>query len=117
MPEDVFRAALEQCGEFVVLGGGEPTVHPLFYQFMLMAISSVYSVLVLTNGKITETALMLANLNKLENVSCLLSVDRWHEPVAPEVYDAFYAVEATHNVGERLRPDGKGMELREPIRR
>jgi hypothetical protein len=44
---------------------------------------------IITNGKITETALALAKLAKKEVISAGLSRDQFHESIDPEVIKAF----------------------------
>lgn len=90
-----FRKALKVAGhhgEYVTLGGGEPTVHPRFEQFLFEAIGApgVDGVWVITNGKHKRRALMLAKLNGVLNgFGAELSTDHYHEPVDTEVFDAF----------------------------
>jgi len=71
MSLQTFRQALEYSEDTVAIGGGEPTIHPLFWQ------------------KMTETALALAGLAKRGIIGCDLSQDDYHEPVDPRVVEAF----------------------------
>ena len=65
-----FRAALElaeQRGDSITFGGGEPTIHPQFWEFFGLAIGRFHDepgIYMVTNGKKTETALALAALAK-----------------------------------------------------
>lgn len=72
----------------ICLGGGEPTIHPDFWK--IISYTSIYGLPWLaTNGKRTEDALLLAKLAKQGKVSVCLSLDEWHDPIDPEVVDAF----------------------------
>jgi hypothetical protein len=88
-----FRAALEiiTCHRMgIALGGGEPTLHPLFDQILREAIASCEStIFVATNGKITRKALMIAQLAKNGSIYGALSIDDFHEPIDPKVVKAF----------------------------
>jgi MoaA/NifB/PqqE/SkfB family radical SAM enzyme len=94
MSMSTFRKALSIAtdhGEYVTLGGGEPTVHPQFERMLLEAIAEqgVEKVHVITNGKIKRRALMLAALAKKDVISAEMSTDPYHEPYDQEVYEAF----------------------------
>ena len=76
------------------IGGGEPTLHPQFWEiFGIMLGASIknsdLSLGMITNGTVTKTALVLAQLNS-EVFHCDLSLDNLHYP-RPEndVIDAF----------------------------
>lgn len=91
---DIFRKALKlawEYGSYITLGGGEPTIHPHFEQFLLEAIaaSSEGTPHIITNGKHKRRALMLASLVKKEVIGAELSTDSFHEAIDEEVYDAF----------------------------
>lgn len=83
----------EVYGEGITLGGGEPTLHPLFWDFLGLAqrYSSVEEdpPLVITNGSRTEDALALAQLAKRGAVSAELSQDVYHSPIDESVVRAF----------------------------
>ena len=90
-----FKAALklaEEMGSYTVsLGGGEPTIHPLFWEMLGLAVVAQFDSVpwLATNGKKTEIALRLANLAKNGKISCALSLDDYHDPISPEVVKAF----------------------------
>ena len=73
---------------YIVLGGGEPTMHPEFWEFVEYAQRCGYPWLA-TNGSNTETALKLCEMAKTGELSCALSIDEWHDPIDPEVVKAF----------------------------
>ena len=94
MTAETFSAAIrmaEEYGYTISIGGGEPTLHPLFWSFFGEALgANVEYVWMATNGKITKTALALAGLAKgSERFSCALSQDRFHDPIEQRVVDAF----------------------------
>ncbi len=91
MPLDIVRAALGHGEEYVTIGGGEPTLHPDFYEILCLAISSAgpQGVHVITNGKVKERALVLARLAQVGAIGAELSVDDYHEPPDPDVLHAF----------------------------
>ncbi len=75
--------------EYLALGGGEPTLHPKFWEILGLSIASCDTVWLATNGSITHTALKLANLAKKGVIGCALSQDCWHDPIDQKVIDAF----------------------------
>jgi hypothetical protein len=92
MSIDTFRACLSQCDdEYITLGRGEPTVHPHFEKFLLLAMAGCPNggVHVITNGKHKERASMLLGLAKAGAISAELSLDDYHEPIDPETEDAW----------------------------
>lgn len=73
----------------IALGGGEPTLHPRFWEMLGLSISSCDSVWLATNGSITKTALALAKLARSGVIGCALSQDKWHDPIDEKVIQAF----------------------------
>lgn len=106
MSDEVFKAALELAMEFedmeITLGGGEPTLHPRFWEFLGLALKAhallddglEWKPLVITNGSVTDSALALARLSKAGVISAELSQDEWHDPIDPRVIREF---------GQRIR--------------
>ena len=84
-----FQRALKLPLEIVVVGGGEPTVHPNFLEMVDEALKSK-SVKVATNGKDKEVTMALVEraLEK-ESLKVTLSLDEWHEDIDPEVKKIF----------------------------
>ena len=80
-------------GSPLVLGGGEPTVHPQFMDFLGPAIvhnpEPELPILVVTNGKRKDIALKLAWLAKQRLIQAELSVDMFHDAISDEVLKAF----------------------------
>jgi hypothetical protein len=117
-----FRQALELCSDAYqapFLGGGEPTIHPLFEQMLLEAMGTCDEDLrvgIITNGGIKRRALILAQLTKAHVINAELSLDEYHDPIHPDVVKAFQkigqsewgsgfmAVRDTSNNGQREGP-------------
>lgn len=103
MSRDVYIRALElaeELGDFVTLGGGEPTVHPDFIAFAEKAMDFARDrriegvPLVITNGKLVTKARQL--LRWVENeypIAVELSQDPWHDPIRPEIVAGFRALD------------------------
>jgi hypothetical protein len=101
MDEAVFKWALnlaESRGDQVVLGGGEPTLHPQFLDYLWLAMRRLISVSrdlgapavsVITNGSQTSIALELANMAAEGYIAADVSRDEWHAPIDRAVYAAF----------------------------
>jgi len=89
-----FKKALalaENYGETIEIGGGEPTLHPSFWEILGLAISvdAESPPWLATNGKITNIALRLAAMAKKGVISVRLSRDEYHEEIDPRVIEAF----------------------------
>jgi MoaA/NifB/PqqE/SkfB family radical SAM enzyme len=93
MSKEVFHAALELCadyGGYITLGGGEPTLHPNFREFLIEAIAADEGTLfIATNGSVKRNALLLAKLAKKQVIQAELSRDDWHDEIEWEVVEAF----------------------------
>ena len=95
MSRDIAFKALkyaENMGDAITIGGGEPTVHPLFWDILglsLVHVTDDMNVHVITNGKNSKDAIKLASLAKRGVIGAEVSQDRWHEPISDEVYEAF----------------------------
>ena len=96
MSMEVFKAALGYAvdmGEQPYLGGGEPTMHPQFWEFIGLSMGRDFGtdipVGLTTNGKITDIALRLAEIAKIGAIVVTLSRDQYHEAISQKVIDAF----------------------------
>jgi hypothetical protein len=97
MTKEIFQKALEFCaerGETPFIGGGEPTVHPQFWEFLGLLLGKANwfeldMLSLITNGKNKKDALALATLARKGILSVELSQDEWHEEIDPQVVDAF----------------------------
>lgn len=117
MSQEVFEKALELCasyGSYIVLGGGEPTLHPQFMKYLAMSIQyeqthvqSGISPWFATNGSNTERTLDLLYNSQYVEVdffekmykhsfiewqedplfSMAVSQDSFHDPIDSIVFD------------------------------
>lgn len=93
MSFSVYKAAIKLAGGFdcsLVIGGGEPTIHPEFWEYLGLALSvPVESLWMATNGSVTETALRLSELARKGVLGVALSMDPWHGKIDQRVVKAF----------------------------
>lgn len=90
MSPEVFKAAISILrDDYICIGGGEPTIHPNFWEFMGLAIAECEWVWIATNGKETKTAIALAKMAKSGVIGAALSQDQWHDPIDENVVKAF----------------------------
>jgi MoaA/NifB/PqqE/SkfB family radical SAM enzyme len=101
MSREDFHAAIQLAKDHdgnITIGGGEPTLHPLFSEFLMYAVWELAcvreslempSVHIVTNGSNTELALNIARLAKQDVISAAVSKDQYHDPIDPIVYTAF----------------------------
>jgi len=104
MPAHIFRAAIESAGEFVTLGGGEPTLHRNFEKYLLQAIAHTEpgGVMVITNGTHKERSRMLFDLARSGVMAADLSRDDYHDEIDGETVDMWEA-EAERVAGQHRR--------------
>jgi MoaA/NifB/PqqE/SkfB family radical SAM enzyme len=116
MTPEVFAKALELSIEEdsqIELGGGEPTLHPHFWNFLIDSIASdARWVWLATNGSITKTALKLANLARKGVIGCALSQDYYHDSIDDKVVKAFTRSDSNAR-GSEAPTDGR--EIRDVI--
>lgn len=123
MEMHVFKEALNLCDawgmESISLGGGEPTVHPQFWEMVGLALTYPFSIWMATNGKRKKDALRLLQMVRDDKLSVDLSMDIWHEEISYEVSDAFRTYEKraryTGNHAARIRDITSGIHSA-PIR-
>ncbi|MHA2023718.1 MAG: radical SAM protein, partial [Candidatus Thorarchaeota archaeon] len=89
-----FDRAVDYCCEtgndYVTLGGGEPTIHPRFWEIFGKSLGSFEGLFIVTNGSITTTSLKLVGLaNKCELFGIELSRDWYHDEINESVIKAF----------------------------
>jgi MoaA/NifB/PqqE/SkfB family radical SAM enzyme len=91
-------ALAKQYEQTITIGGGEPTLHPHFKEFLFHAVWELSktslseggpAVHLVTNGSMTETAITIANLAHLGMITAAVSHDEYHDPIDPRVYKAF----------------------------
>lgn len=107
---ETFRKALKllsNYGEDVTLGGGEPTLHPLFWEMLGLTLGTFDSemILVVTNGSNEDIAVALANMAKKGVLSAELSQDQYHDPklVTGRTIQAFQKHRSDHGGGNDMR--------------
>ncbi len=105
MPFEMFQKVLNNWGEkifqdnrWIVIGGGEPTLHPDFWKIITYALSYGH-VWVATNGSIKEDALALCRMAERGVLRAVLSLDQWHKPIDPEVVESFMTGLTEHEFG------------------
>ncbi len=121
MTKKTWRKALSfavNFGEHISIGGGEPTMHRHFTEFLLDAISESeddYSGIpfIVTNGK-TKHIDLLFKLTRAEVIHCELSQDQFHDPIDPSIVKKFSAINAIRDItngGTRYaHPKGRAVE-------
>ena len=127
MSKETFKAACklaEEMGEIISVGGGEPTIHPEFWEFIGIALQHTSDtdggIWMATNGKETSTALKLADLARRGVLSVELSQDYYHEDIDPDVITAFTPTKRGEYVS-RYSEDCRGIRdvtlqgIRDPI--
>jgi len=108
---ETFCKALE-FDEIVTIGGGEPTIHPQFWQILGESLAHSEYLWLATNGKKTKIALTLAKLAKRGVLACALSLDNYHDPIEPEVITAFTKEKKRDGVGGYFNQDKDFREIR-----
>ena len=98
MSLETFRNALKEGDESITIGGGEPTLHPHFWQFLMEAVARSESVWLATNGSQTEIAIALAGLAKKGVVGVALSQDIYHDEIDYKVVEAFTKDKKPYNI-------------------
>ena len=120
----IFNKALKSpfCDEYLTIGGGEPTLHPLFWDFVGMAMTepSIDNITVITNGSMEEDTLKLLKLSQSrgELLSVSVSLDEFHDDtmVSGEVSKFVYEYEK-RNFNPYIRsvnkiiPQGRGKNV------
>ena len=110
----VLKKALEWINnheedEIITIGGGEPTLHPYFWQVLGLTLSK-FDVWMATNGSITDTAIALAKLSG-KNLYVALSQDYYHDKIDEVVIHAFeYNNCEIRDVSENLINEGRAKE-------
>jgi organic radical activating enzyme len=117
MSRKIWDAALklvsaEYGDENISIGGGEPTLHPQFWNYLIDAIATFDYVWLATNGSQTDTALKLAKLAAKGVIGCALSQDEYHDPIDPKVVAAFWEGQRKNDAkrfsyGSDEKPDGR----------
>ncbi|WP_181376224.1 radical SAM protein [Novimethylophilus kurashikiensis] len=128
MDRYTFITALEMAvsmGDHVTIGGGEPTTHPEFFVFLDKAMEYFEAgkldmpPLVVTNGKlVTKVRKLLDYVEEGRPVTVELSQDEYHDPIRPEIVDAFKKHQRAKDSQSRFSSsylelnDGRGAGIR-----
>jgi MoaA/NifB/PqqE/SkfB family radical SAM enzyme len=105
-------ARASSYGQDIMIGGGEPTLHPQFKDFLLHSLWALGGVTddmgspavsVITNGSNTEISLKLAALASTGVISAEVSNDPYHAPIDERVLKAFTPPKT--NMGHRREND------------
>ena len=114
MSTSLFKATVNLAGvygENIVIGGGEPTTHPKFWEIFGLSLSNpnVEYVWMATNGKIGNIAIALAGLSiGSEKFGVALSQDCYHEPINPKTVEFFQRAKLEiRNVSNRIIAAGR----------
>jgi organic radical activating enzyme len=103
MSIETFRNALNFNDDSITIGGGEPTLHPLFWQMLMESVAKSENVWMATNGSQTEIAITLASLAKKGVLGVALSLDEFHDPIDPKVVEAFQNIKRDYSGSEDCR--------------
>jgi len=91
MTFEVFKKAVEFAknnGEQLVIGGGEPTLHPQFWDIIGYGLTNGFyasNLWMATNGSQKEIVKRLRDMARDGIMSVAVSTDRFHPPLDPEV--------------------------------
>lgn len=90
MSRHIFLKALRMgLNRNVTIGGGEPTLHPNFWELLSIAIASGIDIRVVTNGSLEQESITLAELGRKGVIRAQLSLDEWHQQISPLVIRSF----------------------------
>lgn len=106
MSMSLYEAAVEFFGDdSIVIGGGEPTLHPDFWKILGFTLGSASTVWMATNGSMAKTSILLANMAKSGIMGVALSRDHYHAEIDPRVVRAFHGTGAGQYYYDRHRDD------------
>ncbi|QHJ74632.1 hypothetical protein VH22019_00068 [Vibrio phage VH2_2019] len=115
MPRTTFKRCLAlaaNTGSSVALGGGEPTDHPRFWEYLGLSLGAdTEHVWLATNGMNTEIAVALAGLaGGSSKFGVALSQDEWHDTIDPVVRKTFEAKGCEIRTVNQLADHGSAYE-------
>jgi len=103
-----FKSAVWLCNKTnireVSIGGGEPTIHPLFFDILQYSLDNFSNKInVVTNGKDAFSALKLLDIYTKHKGKLVvgLSKDDYHEPICEYVYNEYKKHHLIHNIASR----------------
>lgn len=121
--QDAIRFAEKWDSEVISIGGGEPTLHPDFFEILQRCMWGFSYVWMATNGSRTKTMRRLVNIlngedyyNGEENAiipekdqfSVELSTDYYHDPISDEIRDYWERMTKAKRPGFGLRDVTQG---------
>jgi hypothetical protein len=115
----------ESRGDSIFIGGGEPTLHPRFWDIVgrVMRTNADFAnelggpaVSLVTNGSRTEDALRLARLAEVGLMYVSLSRDQFHDDIDERVVRAFQPPERRDELDLGRRDNRDHREIRNTIR-
>jgi hypothetical protein len=110
---NVIKDKLNNDNYWIVLGGGEPTVHPLFWKILNYSIAYGRP-WIQTNGKKTDDLLTLMDLSKQGIIKTVLTLDKWHEKIDEKYVEKFKeGLEKEENIWGDLWKSNNPQDLRE----
>jgi hypothetical protein len=111
MSLDVYKQSIKfalSYSDMIAIGGGEPTIHPQFWEFLGLTLGSgAEYVWLATNGSMTSTSIALANMAKKGVIGCALSLDSYHDPIDESVIEAFKPKSSRSYGVQEIRTDGR----------
>lgn len=115
MPYKTFQAAVRLAAETgcaITIGGGEPTLHPGFWDMADFASRELPEgfVGVVTNGYDREQAFRVLEWHLAGRLEARLSRDRFHSPISPEVVKAFAAHDLVGGLDEHVVRAGRALK-------
>lgn len=89
MPLEMFKEVIsKEHPEFMVLGGGEPTMHPQFWDILLTTMRYSDNIFMATNGVNVDMTLECIDVfDKLRNASLRVSHDAYHPDVDDRIIE------------------------------
>lgn len=100
--------------EMITLGGGEPTLHPMFMKMLNYAISKRHKgmVGVITNGSNIDISLKLADMSEQGIISASISRDEFHDPISQTVINRYTDIgKITTVLPDEVVSKGRGINI------
>lgn len=129
MTRETFHKAIEMACEHeshITIGGGEPTLHPLFQEFLMHAVwelasqsnsSGMPAVFLVTNGSNEDISVTLAHLAERGVIGCRLSQDQYHDAsmVTDRTRAAFRRPKRDHYAPANFRDEYDCRDIEQPL--
>jgi sulfatase maturation enzyme AslB (radical SAM superfamily) len=129
MTRETFHKAIALASDHessITIGGGEPTLHPLFQEFLMHAVWELASqsnsqgspaVFLVTNGSNENIAVTLAHMAERGVIGCRLSQDQYHDAsmVTDRVRAAFRRPQRDHYAPSNFRDEYDCRDIEKPL--